>query len=43
MSYGMMDVNEISPSDFNVLNQRYDDNYYDSKSITGKNQDKLKV
>ena len=25
MSNGMMDINEISPSDFNVLNQRYDD------------------
>ena len=25
MSNGMMDANEISPSDFNVLNQRYDD------------------
>ena len=25
MSNGIMDANEISPSDFNVLNQRYDD------------------
>ena len=25
MSNGMMDINEISPSDFNVLNQRYND------------------
>ena len=31
MSDGMMDFNEISPSDFNVLNQRYDENFFDEK------------